>query len=144
MFFFLLVRLYHHNVINKMKFLTNYKFSIAMENSEGDGYISEKIIESFLAGTIPIYYGDYMVDEFINPHSYILIRGEKDLKKKIEYIKKIDQDENLYKKILGEKLILDTNINEKIKDQKIKFLINIFDQEINMAKRIDHYQIKNK
>jgi hypothetical protein len=131
-------------VINKIKFLTNYKFSIAMENSEGDGYLSEKIIQSFLAGTIPIYYGDYMIDEFINPQSYILIRGEKDLKKKLEYIKRIDQDENLYKKILGEKLILDTNFNEKIKDQKIKFLINIFDQEINMAKRIDHYQIKNK
>ena len=44
-----------------------------MENSNGDGYISEKIIESFLAGTIPIYYGDYMVDEYINPKAYILI-----------------------------------------------------------------------
>ena len=44
-----------------------------MENSEGDGYISEKIVDSFLAGTIPIYYGDYMVDEYINPKTYILI-----------------------------------------------------------------------
>ena len=44
---------------DKIKFLSSYKFSIAMENSEGDGYISEKIIDSILAGTIPIYYGDY-------------------------------------------------------------------------------------
>ena len=68
---------------NKIKFLTSYKFSIAMENTEGDGYVSEKIIESFLSGTIPIYYGDYMIDEYINPDSYILIKGEKDLKKKL-------------------------------------------------------------
>ena len=54
------------------------------------------------------------------------------MKKKIEYIKKIDQDENLYKKILGEKLILDKNINEKIKDQKIKFLINFFNYKLNI------------
>ena len=58
-------------ITNKTEFLSSYKFSIAMENSEGDGYISEKIIESFISGTIPIYYGDYMIDEFINPKSYI-------------------------------------------------------------------------
>ena len=51
---------------NKIQFFESYKFSIAMENTEGDGYISEKIIESFLSGTIPIYYGDYIIDEFIN------------------------------------------------------------------------------
>ena len=68
---------------NKINFLSKYKFSIAMENTEADGYLSEKIIHSFLSGTIPIYYGDYMLDEFINQKSYILIRGEKDIRKKI-------------------------------------------------------------
>ena len=50
---------------DKIKFLSHYKFSIAMENSEGQGYISEKILDSFMAGTIPIYYGGYTIDEFI-------------------------------------------------------------------------------
>ena len=83
---------YKNNVgkINdKILFLSSYKFSIAMENTEGDGYISEKIIDSFLSGTIPIYYGSYMVEEFINPKSFILIKGEKDILQKIEYIKKL-------------------------------------------------------
>ena len=87
-------------VKNKIQFLSSYKFSISMENSDGDGYISEKIIESFIAGTIPIYYGDYLVDEYINPKVYILIKGEKDIKDKIEYIKKIDNDNMLYMSIL--------------------------------------------
>ena len=52
-------------VKNKIKFLSLYKFSISMENTEGQGYISEKILDSLMAGTIPIYYGDYMIDEFI-------------------------------------------------------------------------------
>ena len=69
---------------NKLLFLSNYKFSIAMENSEGDGYFSEKIIDSFFAGTIPIYYGNYIIDEYINPKSYILIRDENDMKDKID------------------------------------------------------------
>ena len=124
---------------NKIKFLSSYKFSFSMENSEGDGYVSEKIIDSFLAGTIPIYYGDYMVDEYINPKSYILVRGKKDIKQKIEYIKKIDKDDNLYRRILKEKvfnenyeLILKQNL-----DEKMKFIANIFIQGKIKAKRID-------
>ena len=91
---------------NKLEFLFSYKFSIAMENTEGDGYISEKIIDAFLSGTIPIYYGDYMIDEYINPETFILIRGEKDMKEKIEYIKQIDNNDELYKHILSQKLFL--------------------------------------
>ena len=93
-------------ISNKRDFLSSYKFSIAMENTEGDGYTSEKIIDSFLAGTIPIYYGNYMVEEFINPKAFILIRGEKDIIQKIEYIKKIDQDDELYRNILKEKIFI--------------------------------------
>ena len=70
---------------NKIEFFKDYKFSIAMENTNGDGYISEKIIDSFISGTIPIYYGSYMIDEYINPKSYILIKGPEDMKEKIEY-----------------------------------------------------------
>ena len=95
----------NESVKDKIEFLSHYKFSIAMENSDGDGYLSEKIIDSFLAGTIPIYYGDYLLDEFINPKSYILIKGEKDIENKIEYIKSIDNNDNLYKEIIKEKPI---------------------------------------
>ena len=94
---------------NKINFLSSYKFSIAMENSEGEGYISEKIVDSFLAGTIPIYYGGYNVDQYINKNAFILIRGEKDMMKKIDYIKKIDKDEKLYKSILKENIFINEN-----------------------------------
>lgn len=99
---------YNNNVgkiKDKILFLSSYKFSISMENSEGDGYLSEKIIDSFLAGTIPIYYGNYIVDEYINPKSYILIRGEEDMKEKINYIKKIDTDNDLYIKLMNENIV---------------------------------------
>ena len=128
-------------VTNKIQFLSNYKFSIAMENSEGDGYLSEKIVDSFLAGTIPIYYGGYMLDEIINPKTYILIKGVKDMDEKIEYIKKIDNDINLYKSIMKEKPILDDNFVDKINKNEIKsFLKNIFRQDKKKAfRRDDNY-----
>ena len=126
-------------VKNKIKFLSEYKFSIAMENSEADGYASEKIIDSFLAGTIPIYYGDYLVDEYINPNSYILIRNERDMKDKIDYIIKIDNDDNLYRSILKEKVFIDDFFVDNIINERKKFLMHIFEQKKEYAKRVDNY-----
>ena len=50
---------YSHNnvgspVHSKKEFLMEYKFSFVMENSEADGYASEKILDLLWAGTIPI------------------------------------------------------------------------------------------
>ena len=125
-------------VKDKIKFLSSYKFSISMENSEGNGYISEKIVDSFMAGTIPIYYGDYMIDEYINPKSYILIKGEKDMLEKIEYIKKIDNDINLYKSLLKENVFLDNNIRNKNDKELKQFFQHIFEQDKSKAYRIDY------
>lgn len=113
---------------SKFEFFSSYKFSIAMENSEGDGYISEKIIDSFISGTIPIYYGDYMIDEYINPKSYILIRNEKDIKEKINYIKEIDNNDEIYKNLLKENVIIDENSANKIEKEEKEFLEHIFEQ----------------
>ena len=125
--------LYNNNVggpiKNKIEFLSSYKFSISMENSEGDGYLSEKIIHAFLSGTIPIYYGDYMIDEYINPKSYILIKGEKDINDKIEYIKSLDNDDVKYKNMLKENVIIDELIGNINRIEQKEFLINIFSQE---------------
>ena len=127
------------NIEDKIGFLSMYKFSISMENSNGDGYISEKIIDSFRAGTIPIYYGDYIVDEFINPKTYILINGEMDIDKKIEYIKKIDKDDKLYISLLKEKPIIDEKFKNKIDGNEIKlFLKNIFNQDKKKSYRRDN------
>ena len=116
-----------------------YKFSFGMENSEADGYASEKILDSLWAGTIPIYYGDYMIDEYINPKTYILIRGGYEVEEKIEYIKKIDNDDNLYRSILKEKVFIDAFFLDNIINERKKFLLHIFDQKKEYAKRVDNY-----
>ena len=127
-------------VKNKTNFLSSYKFSIAMENSNGDGYISEKIIDSLIAGTIPIYYGNYLIDEYINPKVYILVKGKKDILDKIKYIKKIDNDEKLYNSILKEKIFINDdymNIINQTEEEKGLFLKHIFLQSKNTSKRIE-------
>ena len=127
-----------YNVTNNIEFFSSYKFSIAFEKNSGDGYATGHIINSLLAGTIPIYYGDYLIDEYINPNTYILVRNDLDLLDKIEYIKEIDQNDELYKQFLSQDVLIDENIVKKRKKQEIEYWSHIFRPDKSDAKRIDN------
>lgn len=56
---------------DKYRFMSNYRFSIASENERCVGYSTEKIMEAFLAGTIPVYAGDPSVTVEFNPEAFL-------------------------------------------------------------------------
>ena len=56
-------------VADKKAFQADHKFAIAFENTSYDGYCTEKLMEAFAAGTIPIYWGDPNVAKDFNPES---------------------------------------------------------------------------
>jgi len=78
---------------------------------------------------------EIMLDEYINPKTYILVNGPKDMFDKIEYIKKIDNDDKLYKSILKEKVYINNKILEKSHKEQSDFWFHIFEQDKNKAKR---------
>src|SRR3989344_4490742 len=52
--------------------LKDYNFVIAAENRDYKGYVTEKIINAYKVGAIPIYWGDAdTVREFFNPDSFM-------------------------------------------------------------------------
>jgi hypothetical protein len=53
-------------VNNKRDALTDYEFSIAIENCIEDSYFTEKITDCFLTDTTPIYYGCKNISEFFD------------------------------------------------------------------------------
>lgn len=89
-----------------------YKFAIAFENTLVNGYITEKLVNPVLARTIPIYYGapDIFSDGVFNPKAIIHVRDFPSFEACIEYIKKVDQDINLYKQYLREPLFLNNRL----------------------------------
>ena len=127
-----------YNVTNTIEFFKSYKFSIAFEKNSGDGYATGHIINSLLAGTIPIYYGDYLIDEYINPDSFILIRNDIDLMEKIEFIKEVDQNDTLYREFLSKDILKDENVVEKRKKEEKDYWSHIFRPDKIDAKRIDN------
>ncbi len=48
---------YRGIAVDKLSTLSKYKYSFVFENAAIEGYISEKIFDCYLAGTIPIYLG---------------------------------------------------------------------------------------
>jgi|10_taG_2_1085330.scaffolds.fasta_scaffold52666_2 hypothetical protein len=42
----------------KLNFIKDYRFSVEIENASIDGYFTEKILDCFRTGTIPVYCGD--------------------------------------------------------------------------------------
>ncbi len=50
--------------------LRDYEFSIGIENSKEDYYISEKITDCFMNNCVPIYDGCNLAHEFYNPKSF--------------------------------------------------------------------------
>jgi hypothetical protein len=55
------------------KLFHSYRFALVMENSSIDGYITEKILNAFLAGSIPIYCGSEEVFDIFNEKAFIYI-----------------------------------------------------------------------
>ena len=131
-------------VTDKIKFFSSYKFSIAFEKNTADGYATDHILNSLLAGTVPIYYGDYLIDEYINPDTYILVRNDIDLLDKIDFIKQVDQDDNLYREFLKKDVLLDDDIVSKRKKEEKEYWSHIFRPDKYDARRIDNIRFKTR
>jgi glycosyltransferase involved in cell wall biosynthesis len=61
----------YHEVTGKIEALKDYRFSIAIENGISDNYFTEKILDCFLTGTIPIYRGCTNIGNFFNTNGII-------------------------------------------------------------------------
>lgn len=88
-------------VSDKLDFIRNYKFNLAIENTDVDGYVTEKIIEPFIVGSVPIYWGNSWVKEEFGEGGYINVGDFDSLENAVEFIKKVDADDELYLKMLS-------------------------------------------
>ena len=69
----------YDEIIGKIEALQDYKFSVAIENGSIDNYFTEKILDCFLTGTIPIYKGCSNIGDFFNINGIITFETENEL-----------------------------------------------------------------
>ena len=88
-------------VADKLKFLRDYKFTIAFENSSYPGYTTEKILEAIISNTIPIYWGNPLIGRDFNPGRFINCHDFKGFDEVISHVREVDQDDDLYRKYIA-------------------------------------------
>ena len=50
---------------------SSYKFGLTIENTVQDAYITEKILNAFLGGAVPVYYGTTKIFELFNKDAFV-------------------------------------------------------------------------
>jgi len=73
----------------KLDGLKDYMFSIVIENTKKDYYFTEKLIDCFATGTIPIYWGCPSIGDYFNEDGMIIFDKIEDL---YEIISELDED----------------------------------------------------
>lgn len=104
-----------YKVENKREFQKRYKFCLCIENSSYSGYSTEKLLQGFASGCVPIYFGDKDIsnDKFciyhngsderfcgFNKDAFINIHDFRNLDECIKYIKEVDSNHTLFEKYL--------------------------------------------
>lgn len=110
---------------NKITALKDYMFTIVIENHKKDYYFTEKLIDSFITGTIPIYWGCPSINKFFDTNGMLIFNDINELKniinnltsdlyhQKLKYInynfveskKYLVADNFIYKLIKNEKIL---------------------------------------
>jgi len=91
----------------KEEALADYMFSVAIENN--DEYLSEKLLDCFLTGTIPIYYGTPSVGKWFNTDGIIILEDGFDIESltKELYNEKIDAVKDNFDRALKMEVVED-------------------------------------
>eukprot|EP01084_Bolivina_argentea_P257177 433226_1 len=103
--------------------VSNYKFYMAIENSNCEGYITEKLSKSLEATTIPIVFSVNGIPEYhkiLPVHSYINAANFDSAKDLAQYLKMVASNETLYNSFF------DFKSTERKRQNEWNRLINIF------------------
>jgi len=72
------------NPINfKEEALKDYRFSVVIENSKTTNYFTEKLLDCFSLGTVPIYWGAPNIGDYFDTEGMIIVNSLEDLEEAV-------------------------------------------------------------
>lgn len=76
---------------NKLETISNYRFSACFENMALDRYVTEKIVDCFVAGTVPLYLGAPDIETIVPASAFIDMRKFSSFGQVDTYMKSVDE-----------------------------------------------------
>ncbi|XP_028074659.1 glycoprotein 3-alpha-L-fucosyltransferase A-like isoform X2 [Camellia sinensis] len=87
--------------VEKVQALKRYKFSLAFENSNEEDYVTEKFLQSLVAGSVPVVVGAPNIQDFApSPDSLLHIRELKDVESIAKTMKYLAGNDEAYNQTL--------------------------------------------
>lgn len=90
---------------SKFDVLRDYKFCLCPENSVYDGYVTEKLLDAYAGGTIPIYSGTMSVDCDFHEGAYLNYMNTKDMDWFVTTIQATDESKEIYEAMYNRPLL---------------------------------------
>ncbi len=117
---------------NTISFFQSCKFVISAENSISPGYVTEKILQAMLAGSVPIYWGDSFAKQIFNEKRFIDVRSAASMKDLIARVAQVDADDDQYLDMLSQPVFKDGHIPTKIaRPTVLRFFQRMFSGELD-------------
>jgi GR25 family glycosyltransferase involved in LPS biosynthesis len=91
----------------KVEAYRKYKFALVCENSQSNGYITEKLLHAKLAGCVPIYWGAQDVTLDFNKEAFINVSDYTSFDDLLQAIENLDKDTGAWLNIATKPLLLD-------------------------------------
>lgn len=113
-------------VKDKIAFQKKHLFSVAYENEASPGYQTEKIVDAFLARSIPVYWGNVHVESIFNPKAFIHERSFRSMDEMVEHVLALSEDYERMAAMLNEPVLNDPNILEESEKKLYAFFEKIF------------------
>ena len=73
-------------VTHKIEVSLDYKFALCFENDLYPGYVTEKLLEAYMAGNIPLYWGDFGGDMSINKRCAINLKDFRSIEEFLDFV----------------------------------------------------------
>lgn len=112
--------------------LSEYKFMICCENTKMETYSTEKIVNPYLARTIPIYWGTHNIKNIFNIDSILFLEDETDesFEQLIQKVIELDNDDEKYIEYINRPIFNEHNIDYWNKNYTLESLGKKFDKII--------------
>ena len=104
----------------KLDFMASCKFNISFESVSSPSYLSEKLIDAFLAGAVPIYWGNPEASRYFNPAAFVNCHDYRSFEEVVEKVAEIDASPSLYEEYRNAPPILPESCIHQIKHAKSK------------------------
>ncbi len=103
--------------------IRGYKFMICFENSEYPGYTTEKLPNTYIAGTVGIYWGNPLVKRDFNRKAFLSYHEEGSTKDLIKRVIDLDHDDEKYLAMLREPLFRNNKLPIQLQDKNVSDFI---------------------